>query len=325
MKGFKLFGLLLFGMMAAMVASCGGDDDDDVVTGDLTTPKYEAVSALYKVTEKDAFIPFLYPEHAGAPSNRRMVSVEFTSSGNYILTYERTGYTRAAESRSDISGLFTQPLAKTRGYTYYDNIIYGTYTLDGDTYDLQGFGTIVIVGDGSNFVTLEITMSGGRKWSIGAQKEKQYSSSTMNNMLCRTWNINKFGIYAKRAGQVALDETYKSYRDFLYGLYKLNGSTSVSIEIEELADGAPKQTVFTKSGSYVVFYADNTLAISTWKWENESAGKARYSWNYEYIDDPYSSGMFTAEYKDGMLILSEPLSGDFDGDSYLIYYLTEAK
>lgn len=325
MKGFKLFGLLLFGMMAAMVASCGGDDDDDVVSGDLSTPKYEAVSALYKVTEKDAFIPFLNPEHAGSLSNKRLLSVEFTSSGNYILTYERTGHTRAAESRSDISSLFAQPLAKTRSYTYYDNIIYGTYTLDGDTYDLQGFGTIVIVGDGSNYVTLEITMSGNRKWSIGAQKEKQYSSSTMNNMLCRTWNINKYGIYAKRGGQVVLDETFKSYRDFLYGLYKLKGSTSPSVEIEEMADGAPKQTVFTKSGSYVVFYADNTLAISTWKWENESAGKARYSWNYEYIDDPYSSGMFTAEYKDGMLILSEPLSGDFDEGSYLIYYLTEVK
>lgn len=309
MKGFKLFGLLLFGMMAAMVASCGGDDDDDVVTGDLTTPKYEAVSALYKVTEKGTGLS----------------SVEFTSSGNYIVTYELADDTRAAESRSAISGLFIQPLAKTRSFNFYNNIMYGNYTVDGDTYKLEGFGTIVVVGDGSNHVTLEITQSGDRKVSIGAQKEKQYSSSTMNNMLCRTWNINKFGIYAKRAGQVALDETYKSYRDFLYGLLKLEGSTSISIEVEEMADGAPKQTIFTKSGSYIVFYADQTLAISTWRWENESAGKGRYSWDYDHIDDPYLSGTFSAEYKDGMLILREPMSESFDDDSYLIYYLTEVK
>lgn len=321
MKGLRLFGLLLFGVMSAMVASCGGDDDDVVSGGgDLSAPKYEAESALYKVTE------------AGTGYS----SFELTSSGNYIIQKEGYSfYTRAAESRSEIGGFFLKPFAKTRSHGNYDRIIYGTYTVDGDTYKLDGFGTIVVVGGGKSAVTLDITTKEGRKLSIGAQKENQYSSSTMTNMLCRTWNINKFGLYASVGGKV-IDETYPSYVDFMRAMLKLDGfedgsiimdnGIKYSVDLSDLAGKAPVQVIFTKSGSYIVFYSDQSLAISTWKWVNESTGVIRYSWDYSDINKSYNSGSINVEFKGNQLIVKEPFNqGGYDGGNYSITYLTEVK
>ena len=51
MKTLRLFGLLLFSMIAFFVASCGGDSSDDSGSGggsgNLTPPKYESSNALY--------------------------------------------------------------------------------------------------------------------------------------------------------------------------------------------------------------------------------------------------------------------------------------
>ena len=61
-------------MLALMVAAlcftaCGGDDDE-IDNGGLSTPKYEAESALYTITD----------------SQSDYKSIEFTASGNYLIT-----------------------------------------------------------------------------------------------------------------------------------------------------------------------------------------------------------------------------------------------
>lgn len=56
----------------------------------------------------------------------------------------------------------------------------------------------------------------------------------------------------------------------------------------------PTQIIFTNAGSYVVFYKDNSLAVATWTWENDSQTKLRYSWNY--ADMGYNTGSWQVPY-----------------------------
>ena len=324
-------------MLALMVAAlsftaCGGDDDE-IDNGGLSTPKYEAESALYTITD----------------SQSDYKSIEFTASGNYLITmnYYVFGMTRMAEETNCFHGLFAHPIVKTRSYGFDDNIIYGTYTVEGDTYKLDGFGTIVVNGGGSNAVSLDITTKDGEKISLGAQKENQYSSSSMTNSLCRTWKLNKYGIRSTAGGQTVLDETYNSYRDFLRAFYGMeynvgdngvieignNASVNLWEGIEKEVKRAPLQAIFTKSGTYVVFYADGTLAVSTWKWLDESAGKARYSWDYDNMYNSYSSGAFSVNFKDDQMVMKEKTPDGFygsggigsDASITLIYYLNEVR
>ena len=70
MKKFNLFLYMLLGITMAFAVACGSDDDDNGGSGDMDTPKYEAKSALYRVTDRSS----------------QYESVEFTASGNYIIT-----------------------------------------------------------------------------------------------------------------------------------------------------------------------------------------------------------------------------------------------
>lgn len=106
-------------------------------------------------------------------------------------------------------------------------------------------------------------------------------------------------------------------------------------ELKYMLAEAPQQVVFTKSGTYMVFYGNGTLAVSTWKWQDESKGTARYSWNYESIDDPDASGLINIGFADNQLVIKEYLIDGESADEYLEagvsvdgyieYFLTEAQ
>lgn len=312
MKKFNLFLYMLLGMTMAFAVACGSDDDDDNGgSGDMDTPKYEAESALYRVTDRSS----------------QYESVEFTASGNYIITKKegtRAPQQIAAVRRSMIMAL-PQVKGFTRSYSEYDDIIYGTYSVKGDTYVLDGFGEIVVNGGGSNAVSLDITTKDGRTVTVGAQMENQYSSSSQTNKLCRTWKLVKFGMKVVEDGKTQYDKTFNSYASFVRAWAEMLGEEYDAEELAEILDETPEQVIFTKSGTYVVFYSNGALAVSTWKWTNESKGQARYSWDYESINDPYESGAFTVEYEGKQLILTEYEEEDDDYSFEIKYYMNEVK
>lgn len=88
--------------------------------------------------------------------------------------------------------------------------------------------------------------------------------------------------------------------------------------------------VFTKTGTYVVYYSEDRLAVSTWKWENENKGILRYSWNPDYLNDPDESGEVLIEFKGNKLYLTESDSDydEEDGETYeegFTYIMNEVK
>ena len=150
----------------------------------------------------------------------------------------------------------------------------------------------------------------------------------------------KIALHAAVPGYPAYDQTFNSWEDFVRGYLKMGGyeETSPYYEMmyEEMMEDSPDQVIFTKSGTYVVFYSNKTLGVSTWKWVDENAGKARYSWDYQSINDPNESGAINIDFVGNQLVITEFLGDEYDNpDDYdddeiyvegtIKWYLTEVK
>lgn len=294
-KGWMLLAALMFAC-GSMLTACGDDDDDDGGgSGTLGTPKYEKESALYKVTS----------------TNTNIASIELTASGNYIVMPRYTYKSRMAKKLVP-SRFMKCPFDIERTRASYDvsDIISGKFTKKGDgVYELAGFGTITIVGGEKNAYSLDIVRTNGQTVTVSAQKAEQYKDSDKTNALCRTWKIGKVDIEGTIGGE-KVKKTFSTYHQFVSYLSEMSGDDYFDDEDN------PTGVTFTKSGTYVVYYADGSLAVSTWAWQNEAAGKARYSWDYEDLWDDSESDFITITFSGNELLITE----EFVWDDYDYYY-----
>ena len=298
------FSRTVVGMLAivcAMVfASCEKDEKE------LKAPEYEEYSARYEVTTPSSGIQ----------------SVEFTSAGNYIIL-EDNGY-RGDEEGNKVSGKkarFIQAVSRLQNTRAYSNIIEGSYTIDADgNYVLDGFGKIKVVQKGGNVYSLVVIYPDGSEKTLEAAKKTQYPDSVMTNNLCRTWDAKKVQLYCK-IDKYKFDETVdvRDYPTLVKKFVKWVSSIG-DFEDGDIDEGdveidlLPQQVIFSKAGTYMVKYLNNSLAISTWAWKNQDEGILRYSWNYDDMDDYDEAGIVRVAFKgDGMLI-TESLLDDYDGD-----------
>lgn len=279
---------------APMILSSCSDSDDG---GNLDTPKYEQDAALYRITDRTS--PY--------------ASIELSASGYYIITpseYINSSMATANPKKA----IFDKAKQASRSDW---GVIYGKYVKTGDNeYILDGFGTIKIKTNGGSAVDLDITTSNGKNIVLGANRSNMYASSDMTDKLCRTWSIDKVRVAIWEDGRKVYDK-------------KMSMAEFTKEEEGEDYDGEiPDKVTFTKAGTYVVFYTNNTLAVSTWCWENESKGIARYSWDYDYLFDPDASGSINVKFSGNQLTISEEYTDTDDGDEYtelVEYYMSEVR
>lgn len=301
--------------LGLIMTSCGGDDDGNGIPA-LPTPEYESSSAKYEMA-------------AGSPYR----SIEFTSSGNYVVVTNNHSYYSAAPAAkvkkqtavgtAMASGLLRTP-ERSVSRAYFNGIYYGTYTKTGDNqYNLQGFGTITVNTGGDNAYSLTVTTSSGSQ-TLAATKAVADKDSDRTNALCRTWNVDKLNLKVWINGSKKYDRTVAANK--LNDLFEDWGDDGW----EE--DEIPRQVIFTKSGTYMVLYglndySNNSLDISSWRWENESKGIIRYSWDIGNFDDD-DSGLITTSFSGKNMTIWEEYSEEDDGDNYrekITWYFSEAK
>ena len=283
------------------LASCSSDDDEDSPQEE-PSEKYEALGYDEPKYEKESA---LYLVNASGSDIR---SIELTPTGDYIVMKNNSIADEVKRQSPAIrtSALRLNHAIATRAYAD-DKMAYGRYTRTGDgKYKLDGYGTIVVTGGESNAVKLTITLTDGRKIEVGAMKRDQYTATAKTNAICRKWNIGKVVVH-KATGDV----TYSSIEDMDRHEHEV-----YSPEWE------PKQVLFTKSGSYIVFYANQNLGVSTWGWTNEDTGEARYSWDWDHLYDVSESGVIIFAFQGKQLLVTEPSDG-YLGD--ITYYFSEAK
>lgn len=275
-----------------VITSCYFGEDDPLEpyeAGEFNKPQFESASALYNITS----------------GNSGLQSIELTASGIYIVIPRYSG-TKSFHGRQNAtqSYMFGSHMKYVSTRSSDDDVIYGHYTKKGNgVFVLAGFGTIVVKGGESNAVSLDITLENGSKMEVGAQKADQYESSSKTNALCRTWDLGKVVLHRPDG-----DITYDSMREF----YNVEDHR---YDPDYLY--LPLQVIFTKSGTYVVIYAGGELAVSTWAWENEETGRARYSWDYGNI---YSGDIIDIAFENKQALVTE----HWDVSS-VTYYLSEAK
>ena len=340
----KMLSLAAFVMIGLMtMVACGSDDDDNGGgnggNGGSTNydkPAYADVAALYEITTPDSEIK----------------SLELTESGRYVITLR--GY-KARNMRNTLPkdrflGMARKALTRNN---VYGNIIEGKYTKKGDgTFELEGYGTVTITGSSDNALSIEITAKDGTKMpTLTAQRKNQKPESNETTKLCRTWNLASMRMIIKMQGKSIYDKEYKMSELYNFGrdMYELNkqyfgddldedesAESYMQEWKEEMENEMPKTATFTKAGTYLVTYINNTLAVSTWSWVDEKTGLLRYSWNYDNMDDGSEAGTVKVSYRGAQLAVQEDLddqemesTGDDDYEDLfetsMITYCDEAK
>lgn len=333
---FWLLSLLMIAAGALTFISCGSDDENgggDVNWGKfdtkLSTPKYEDVSALYQITS----------------SNSNISSIELTASGNYIVINKNQLYA-PQQVQQKVKSRFFMSVRKKQATRASNNIIVeGKYTKISDTqFELEGWGIIEVQGSKDNALEIKITRD-GQETTLPVTKKTQMDSKENTNFLCRTWNFSTIRMIITMKGSSIYDKEYKmsELKNFGRDMYELarkynaddmDEDDTLEDYMEEWndIDDYPTAVIFTKSGSYIVLYRNEGLAISTWTWENYDTGLLRYSWNYDSMYDKDSSGNVKVGSRGEQLQVSESFTDsdsdyeeDYEGDVTMVYYLNEAK
>ena len=275
-------------------ASCSSDDDEKESTQTLATPKYEEDAALFVI------------DSPSSPYG----SVELTSAGYYIVTPSE--FVNHAPAKK--AGMLK---AVSRTIQIYE----GKYTKQGDnTYVLDGFGTITVTMDSETAASLDFSLDNGNDFTLQAERQTQYADSKMTNNLCRSWEITRYRLTIKLNGRKMFDKevAINKLQDLYDALHKADPDWEPGDEDDVDISEMPHQVIFTKAGTYMVKYNDQSLAVSTWGWEDTSKGLLRYSWDYEHLYDPDASGVVTISFPgNGLMKLAESYIEEDEEDSYV--------
>jgi len=102
--------------------------------------------------------------------------------------------------------------------------------------------------------------------------------------------------------------------------------TDMEIDWEEGEE--PYKIIITRSGTYMVYYKDSSVAVARWRWLSEAEGQFQYDWGYGWTSDDEGEAWF--KLSGGKLIVTEKdvETDEEDGETEetgLEYTLTEVK
>ena len=243
----KIFSVaMLATAFSAGFSSCSSSDDDTEGGSTLGQATYESISGKYDVTNGSVY-----------------QSIELGAGGTYIITKTSvsTGNKSLSNTHSQFLNIVDGKKTITRSTSSEPIILYGSYTKTGDnTLLLEGFGTLTIVYSGTTISGFELTPTGGSTLSLTVHQEAVYESNAVTNLLCRTWDFVSIH-------ETGYENGKKSYD------YTINAGDTTYVnedgEVEKLEE-SPKQVLFSKSGTYMVYCLDKTLFVKEWKWKSLS-------------------------------------------------------
>ena len=325
-KHFKLLSLLFMGLAIAFITACNDDDDEKSENGNNTAenvngedvklpePKYLNDAAIYHVTSADS----------------EYESIELTESGYAVITMNSTGKSRMV-TRSFMGGLLPKgsfAQMKTRAdddddswtpqcyWLRYEKTGDGTYRLWHIVGSQAGkdWGTLKVAKDTPDDpvkARLEITRANGYPQVIEARWDDLWKDDLASQSLCRSWEIEKITVdfvksYTKGTNKNTVKKEFSNFKQYYQWIIDemMNGKKPSELGIEktptvEEVFEVPLQIIFTRSGTYIVFYDDGTATINNWVWaEQQPPYKTiHYSHNLNDLYDQYASGEVTHSYE----------------------------
>lgn len=352
---------MMLAVSAMAFTACSSSDDNGNGGGSITTdepvtldaPQNKAESALYTINS----------------SSSEYSSIELTESGNYVIIKKSAGAKAMVFDNVEHAGIVTAPWTseKTRANAY-NNIISGSYTkTDDNTYVLEGFGTIVVTKSGDTAASLQITPEGSSAYTLTASVKTQYPDSEATFRLCRTWKMTAMRLQLSVSVPDMGNETFNYDKtvaggdipalmnDFYeqmmrwtmnlvnryaaqYGeqpIPQAELNKYMEEELKETREQIYKQyksvenIIFTQAGTYMVLYGDQSLAVATWTWNDNTNKSLRFSWNYSNMSSAAMSGSCDIQFSGNHCIITE--TNDASNSTVknagvtLTYQLTEVK
>lgn len=319
-------------MFAAFAMAACSDDDENTGGGNggegnggtdgskFETPKYEAEAAKFTIDDSNS--PFSY--------------VELTAAGNYIIyTNESLAPSATTAEQGERKSIMAKAkLVPDTRYIHFSNILTGSYTKTSDnTYALDGFGTLTVSQEEGSSYSLDMARNGGETYSLSGNRAGTPTEGEMTSNLCRTWKITQWRAYLRYDHETmydfsapTVDELNAKIRE--WGQEVDPDYTDDDYLIEFNNGNAPQELIFTKSGTYMVTYADSKLAVSTWRWANQTKGLLEYSWNPFSFDPEELYGRATITFRNNKLEINEGYSDEEDGylfEQGTTYTLEEVK
>ena len=284
----KFFYVMCMALTSMAFVACGGDDEPEPEKAPtLKTPAFaEQASSL---TIADANAPYKY--------------IEFTESGRAVLQ------------------LNVNPEVKTRDVVDIVSYIAGTFAWDGNKYTIYGPDKKVIctvqTAKLGNKVSIRIEMPDGTVFE-GEGTVATKTSSDATNTISRSWKVT---------------ETVLTYEAEATGGKKFTGCNLNEILAYAQRKGTFNETlstnkvvteiVFTRSGSFFIFYANEENDYGTWNWQDATKGTLSYRWREANMGNKFESGVATFDVRKGQYCLTLKADTDAGDKVSMTCYLAE--
>ena len=284
----KFFYVMCMALTSMAFVACGGDDEPEPEKAPtLKTPAFaEQASSL---TIADANAPYKY--------------IEFTESCRAVLQ------------------LNVNPEVKTRDVVDIVSYIAGTFAWDGNKYTIYGPDKKVIctvqTAKLGNKVSIRIEMPDGTVFE-GEGTVATKASSDATNTISRSWKVT---------------ETVLTYEAEATGGKKFTGCNLNEILAYAQRKGTFNETlstnkvvteiVFTRSGSFFIFYANEENDYGTWNWQDATKGTLSYRWREANMGNKFESGVATFDVRKGQYCLTLKADTDAGDKVSMTCYLAE--
>lgn len=267
---------LLLALSALMLPAFVACNKDDSTTEEVKfeAPKYQ--KAAQKITLQGSDIK----------------SIEFTESGRYIV--ERAIVLTKAEEETEF--------------------ITGTFTFDGKTYKLDGFGEVEVSGSGRN-VTVTVTEASGETTTVTGSSE----APTSTDPAYRTWKIENVKFKVTGGDLSSAGVTYTSSKGAdLNDIADYLNKNGVKFNADEYEGYNIQYITISGCGGFIIDFTGEPSYIG----ESEIKGNSfEYDLEIGGSELINAEGNGTIEFKNGRLVLT--LKGEINGNSKSYDYSVE--
>ena len=278
-KFFRLMAWLAIAPLA--LASCESDDGDGCASSSsditLQTPPYKEQAAKFSI-----------PSGVGCILNGKTVTlteVEFTESGNYLITYVDEMYAPATRAAAESL----------------EEYLTGKFSIDSNgTYVLNGFAHIAVTVSGTKYSITISPVDGSGSVDVDVVKLDDVATSELTGYLCRTWTIENTRLRGTVGSGVNVARDFPGTCD-INALIDYANDKGANIKDKVEANTVVDGITFTSAGTYLINYANGKKDVGTWKWTSQSTGMGMisYSWNSDDMGTSLDSGRGTVEFTGG--------------------------
>jgi len=169
----------------------------------------------------------------------------------------------------------------------------GDYTVDGNVYTLNGYGTVEFDNAAPGAVTMHLTPAGGATQDVPAD----FIKAAGTNQLYRGWTVDKTRVTVQGWTTASADFAGCDFNE-IANFLKKNGHKVP----DDIRPGQSLRSIsFTGTEKMLFYYSDGSADVSAYRFNGKSF---TYRWDNDKMGFTFLTDQATVEYMDGKCILT---------------------